>query len=512
MQPSAIRFDRKWFNPLYFILNHIINDPTIRTVLVYGGKSSAKTASICQLLCKEAITKTASSIAFRKESASIPTTLKKSFKLAVETTRLYPAFQIQDRRLLADNRAEIVLKGIDSEEKAKGIESYKYLYLDELNHFEESEYRQFNLSLRGIKGQKIFASWNPVDENSWVKTMLIDPVEWLETNYSLPCPHSFVRISKDGKTVLIKTTYEDNFWITGSENKSWTVAGQQYTTDSTYGYRDENLIAEYEKERVLNFNSYKVNVLGEWGKTVYGGEFLKCWKSEKHTGVYPYDKDLAVWLSFDENTVPYFPCGIFQISNDQKTCRMIDAIALANPENKVPNMVATLIRKLNQWQHEGKIYITGDATSQKEDVKQEKGHDLFRQIINGLTAYQPNKKPVYKPERKTPASNPSVVMSAEFFNSILEVNTQGLNFGADKGCRKAIADFENTKEDKNGKVDKTTVEDPLTKIRYQPWGHFVDLTRYFICTAFSKEYHAYQRSTLGTNIKTSKNLGQSNSY
>lgn len=492
----SVRLNRRWFNPLYFIINEILKDESVRTALIYGGKSSSKTVSICQGLVKEAVVKEANTIAYRKESAIIPTTLKKSFDLACESTRLYPAIETQDRRYLCTSTrgsvSEIVLKGLDDPEKAKGIESYKYVYLDELNHFEQSEYEQFNLSLRGIAGQKIFASWNPVDENSWVKTELVDKYIFEDTiEYgALPSEHSFIKKSTCGKVILIKTTYEDNYWIVGSPC-------------GTYGYRDENLISEYEGLRTKNNNSYKVNVLGEWGKTVFGGEFLKCWRSELHTGIYPYDPEQAVYLYFDENVNPYFPCGIFQPGRDGKSPRMVHCIAAKNPNNKTSWMGAEIRRKLTAWGHKGRVYVGGDATSQKDDVKQEKGHDMFRLIMNELKEFNP--------QRRTPFSNPSVVMSADFFNSILEGGVPGMSFGADKNCRTAILDYENTKEDKNGKVDKKTVIDPVTKVSYQPYGHFVDLTRYFLCHTFADEYAKYQKGGVGMRVTSGKNTSK-NSY
>lgn len=466
-----IQFRKRWFNPLYFVLDDLLKDNTIRTVLVYGGKSSSKTVSITQQLSKECAVYNSGSIAFRKESTIIKTTLKKSFDLAIKSMWLGAMFDKLEFSYRSTD-SEIVLKGLDDEEKAKGIESYKYVYLDELNHFTLQEYEQFNLSLRGIPGQKIIGSWNPVDENSWVKTDLVDKYEWIDTKYKLPCDQSFVRISKCGKVVLIKTTYEDNYWITGSP-------------DGSYGYRDENLINEYESLRTRNFNSYRVNVLGEWGKVVFGGEFLKCWKSEIHTGQYLYDPDQAIYLYFDENTNPYFPCGFFQVGRDQKSPRMIHCIAAKNPNNKINWMCREITRKLKEWNHNGRVYIGGDATSQKEDVKLESGHDMFRLIINELKEF--------KPTRRTDRSNPSVIMSADFVNSMLEGNVPQMSFGVDKSCKMAIADYENTKEDKNGKVDKKTVTDPITKVSYQPYGHFVDLTRYFLCTTFAGEYEQYQR-------------------
>lgn len=468
-----IRFDKKWFNPLYFILNDIIKDTTIRTVLVYGGKSSAKTVSIAQILVKEMAAKQASSIVFRKESAIIPTTIKKSLNLAIDSMYLHRIIERQDRRYL-NKYAEIVMKGLDDSEKAKGIESYKYVYLDELNHFEQAEFEQFNLSLRGIPGQKIFASWNPVDENSWVKTDLVDKYIFIDTHQFgfLPCPNSFIQLSTCGRVILIKTTYEDNYWITGSP-------------DQSYGYRDENLIAEYQGLSVRNNNSYKVNVLGEWGKTVFGGEFLKCWRSETHTGNYPYDPTQAIYLYFDQNVSPYFPCGFFQVGRDLKSPRLVHAIAAESPNNKVSWMCREITRKLTEWGHKERVYVGGDSTSVRDDVKLEKGDDMFRLIIGGITQF--------RPDRRVAKSNPSVRMSADFFNSILEGGVPGMSFGADKSCRKAILDYENTKEDKNGKIDKTTVTNPLTKISYQPYGHFIDLTRYFLVDTFGSEYGTYQR-------------------
>lgn len=493
----AVTFDSKWFNPLYFILNNSLKNHQISKVFVFGGKSSAKTISIAQIISKEAYVKNKSSIAFRKESTSIPTTLKKSFNLVQDKMYLYPGFDRQDRIYKCkDNTSEIVLKGMDDEEKAKGVESFTYLYFDELNQFSKGEFEQADLSLRGLPGQKIFGSWNPVDENSWVKVDLIDKYTFEDTDEygTLPCANSYVKLSTCGTVLLIKTTYEDNFWTNGRPDGN-------NGDNRQFGYRDEPLIAKYEKLRTTNHNSYKVNVLGEWGKTVFGGEFLKCWKSEIHTGVYPYNPKLAVHLIFDENVNPYFPCGIFQYQDFPKEKRkeiyLIHAIALKNPDNTVKAMGREIARKLIGWGHKENVFVGGDPASKKDDVKQEKGHDLFVLLMGELKEF--------RPRRAVLRSHPSVKMSANFLNDILENEAQGLRFRADKLARVAILDYENTKEDKNGNVDKKTITDPITKVSYQPWGHFVDLTRYFICYTFPDEYINYQRSGVERVMITGKN-------
>lgn len=258
---TKITFKRQWFNPLYFILNDIIKDPTVRTILVYGGKSSAKTMSICQILAKEAVVNCKSTIAFRKESANIKTTLKESFTKAIKTTRLHNGFTPLEFSYPCYNGSKIVMKGLDDPEKAKGIESFTHAYLNELNQFSYKEFKDINMSLRGIPGQKIIADWNPVDEKSWIKVEYLDKKEFVDTDYTLPCKDSFVKKSVDGRIVLIKTTYLDNYWICGSPC-------------GTYGFRDENLIAEYEEMKTTDPESHQVNVLGEWGVIKPGRPFF----------------------------------------------------------------------------------------------------------------------------------------------------------------------------------------------------------------------------------------------
>lgn len=485
------RADKKWFNPLYFILNDICKDETIRTVFVYGGKSSAKTQSICQLLMKEAYVYGKSSLAFRKESTTIPTTIKESFNTAKKTTRLYPAIETQDRKYIV-NGSNIVLKGLDDEEKAKGVEGFDYVLIDELNQFDEREYDAFEMSLRGKKGQKIFGTWNPIDEYHWLKVNIIDQKEWVETEWKLPNPDSFVKRSKDGSFILIKTNYLDNYWIAGSPC-------------GTYGYRDEALINRYNEMMKKNYNRYRIEVLGEWGKTTYGGEFLNAWRSEYHVKKVEYDPKLAIWLYFDENTVPYYPCAFIQISANQKELRIIDIIAAKSPNNKTTWMASEIDRKLTLLGHKEAVYIDGDATSQKDDVKQEAGHDMFRLVMNGLQKW--------KPQRRTSSSNPAVKTSKDFLNSILGGEIPELQIFVDEKCKIAITDFENTKEDKNGKVDKSTVKDPVTKISYQPYGHFCDILRYAAVKLFNKEYDRFVK--LGgdfTNIRLAERTDKYDLY
>ena len=443
-----IRFDKKWFNPLYFILNEIKKDDNIRIVLVYGGKSSSKTASITQFLIKELVCYQNNSIAFRKESSSIPSTLKKSFQLAKKTTRLYPAVTEFDRKYVADNGGEIVLKGIDNEEKAKGIESYKYLFLDELNQFEEGEWDQFRMSLRGLKGQKIFAAWNPISINSWVKTKLVDKYNFIDhETWKLPSDQSFVKISEDGRIVLIRTVYQDNFWINGSPC-------------GTYGFKDEALINEYEELKIRNYNKYLVNVIGEWGTPENESPFILTFDRTKHLAPkLERDKTLPIYLSWDFNRNPM--C-VSVIQTSGKKVRWLEVI-------KQPN--TTIYRVLDYIKvkyPKAMFIVVGDysGTTKQAIVKDQDESDYFSiiQAELGLSDGQMQQMP-----------NPRIINNQVLVNYCL-ANLDVLH--DERYCQPLIFDYENAQILADGTLKKTKREDPTQQL------DALDTARYFYNNVF----------------------------
>ena len=453
-------FKKKWFNPLYFILKDLIKDNTIRTILVYGGKSSSKTVTLCQLLSMEAYMKKSSSIAFRKHNNLIKTTLKKSFDLAIESTRLGEAFESLDF-MYRTSDAEIVMKGLDNEEKAKGVESYKYLYVDELNHFTQDEWRQFGLSLRGIEGQKLFASWNPVDQDSWVKKKLIDKYEWVDTCYKLPCENSFVKRSTCGKVVLIKTTYEDNYWINGSPC-------------GTYGYRDENLIAEYNDLRMFDQNSYNVNVLGEWGEIKVGeSPFATQWVDAKHISEEPkYDPKKQLIISIDFNLTPF--CVTFHhFFQDEKGLHGHQFDEMEIKQGSIPAMIEAI--KTRYLVSLPNAILTGDAMGNRGDISQRDNGSLYLQLLRGLGMREAQLKS---------SNNPTHENSRADTNYVLY---HFPDFKIHKNCVNSIRDMRNVQVDAFGGILKKDRKDVNQRADY------IDTIRYLIHNIYYKWIENNQR-------------------
>lgn len=482
MRTKTIKYSKKWFNPLFFIIEDIINNQEkVKRVLIYGGKSSGKTLSICQLVAKKGLETGSSAILLRKETARIKTTLKKSFELAIKTTRLRQGWTKLDRAFRSLSGSEVILTGIDNEDKAKGVEGYDFVLMDELDSFFKNDYEQINLSLRGEGRKVIFATWNPVSKNSWVKKELVDNYEWIRTNYKLPNANSSVKMSSCETTILIKTNYKDNYFTSGSPC-------------GTYGFIDENLIADYEALKKTNPNSYRVNVLGLWGNINRGGEFYKSFDINRNVGTHKYNYELPLHISFDENVNPYLSLSIYQGTG--KTVTKINEICLEHPFNTLRHTLDKFIKTYPEKTH--KIYIYGDRTSLKADSKLEKGQNFFSIIEKRLIDLG------YKTEIRLPNKNPSVQLRGNFINDIFAGNIEDVSYSIDEDCLKTIDDYEFVKEAPDGTKHKNKIKHPVTKVTYEEYGHLSDTDDYFLCEYFKEEFLKY--SGITTRPRKSKHL------
>jgi phage terminase large subunit len=422
---DVLRLKKTWFNPLYFHLRKYVEDNKIRRVMIYGGKSSAKTFTIAQLFNVISYTNNVSCIAYRKEQTTIKISLKPAFVKAIDSIHMNAVYNVQDFAIKGNNSQIIVFKGIDSEGKIKGIEGFKYILLDELDHYSEEEFMQANLSLRGMQGQKIFATWNPVDENIWIKKY-IDRLQWDELPLTIKGNKqatldatAFVRKSKDGKTLLIKTTYFDNKWIVGANG---------------YGSRDQNLIDEYEMLKIIDPNSYNVNVLGEWGVRDKSNKFAFAFEASKHVGSVEYNHDYLVWLSFDFNVNP-ISCTAFQYYDD--VLRAIKCFKLDNSN------IYELCKLIASYFPDAMFKVTGDASGTSRSA-------MVADNVNYYTIIKDELGLIWS-QFNIPSVNPRIEENQVKVNAVLYA---GLFIADSENCKELIYDLTYVEVDENKKIIK----------------------------------------------------------
>ena len=266
---------------------------------------------------------------------------------------------------------------------------------------------------------------------------------------------------------------------------------QKYVSAMVTDNPDKDFVRTY-KSQLEKLNAYdKARLLyGDWDampKT--GGEFYDKFDSKKHTASVGYRADLPLYLFWDENFVPYLPCGVFQVVG--KTIYFIDLFLGVSPNNNIKDVCRQIISKYSK--HRSGVFIGGDATAKKGDVKIESGHNFFTLIQNELS--------IFVPQLMVSNSNPSVVMRGQFFNTVLDSNYKGLNFVIEKSLHEAIMDFEQTKKAADGRKDKKVVRDNNTGVSYQQFGHITDISDYIVCEVWREEYDEFQNGGGGEYLR-----------
>lgn len=254
--------------------------------------------------------------------------------------------------------------------------------------------------------------------------------------------------------------------------------------------------------KLLPRHEYEVFVNGNWDlQEKTGHEFYKEFNMDKHIRDTNYNPNIPIWLSIDENVNPYFSCQVWQIEG--KTARLIEELPMRTPNNTITGMCRELVSKYSN--HKYGIIITGDATSQKADVKTEQGHNLYRLIMNEL------RKANINPQLRVPPSNPSVFTRGYFINTVLFSEFKSIKIEIGTKCKETIKDLTCVKQASDGTKLKQKTKDSKG-VSYEEFGHMSDCLDYFITTAFPGEYMEFQKGNSGIILTHGKNNYNKHGY
>ena len=212
-----------------------------------------------------------------------------------------------------------------------------------------------------------------------------------------------------------------------------------------------------------------------------GGEFYSSFDRLKHVGKCTYDKTKPLHISFDQNSVPYNSCSIWQFERKEDIwwSYCIDEIALENPRNSTEEVCEDILMRYAG--HKSAIYYYGDASGKARSTmnKECKHHyeiieyKLRRFLVNGSARMM--------------RQNPSITKRRDFINRIFE-DKLPIRILIDETCKLMIADMMYVKQDINGAKDKHIVTDKETGDKYQKYCHLSDGLDYIFCEVFNSYY------------------------
>lgn len=189
------------------------------------------------------------------------------------------------------------------------------MWLEEATEFEETDFDQLNLRIRGEKKNYVqyILSFNPIDENHWLKKRFID--------------------KKDSNCTVLLTTYKDNDYLT------------QQDIDQLLALAGRNQLF------------FDVYVLAKWGVVVKSNKFFYAFSNEKHI-IESFDPNpyLPITISFDFNVSPMTAI----VGQEVSETRFVVFDELKIQEGSVEEMCEVIKAKYFNWLYN--IKITGDAT------------------------------------------------------------------------------------------------------------------------------------------------------
>lgn len=501
---NYVQPDIEKLNPNAFQLFRFLNDASVRFIVLYGGSSSGKSYSCAQMFLLHTFADGQNSIVLRKVGASIHKTIYEDFKAAARQMNLlrYFRFQMNCVKCLF-NGARIDFSGLDDPEKIKGISNYKRVLMEELSEFDEADFKQIRKRLRGKVGQQIVATFNPISETHWIKKQWLDneKLEEVPMQFSLPtrsgkklipaelCKVKSLRMNKrkeilnprtgeydihEPDIAVIQSTYLNNFWVVGSP-------------DGSYGFYDEQCIADFEHDKVLDPDYYQIYALGEWGVIRSGSEFFNAFNYAKHTNEVKYEENYPIHISLDNNVLPYISCSMWQYvsTNDYQQVRQFDEVLAESPNNTATRAAKMIAKRIKKYGYTGKVYLHGDASTKAANTIDEKKRSWLDLVIETLT------KQGVEVVDCVGAKNPPVALSGEFINAIFEGNVAGVSIEIGKNCRASIEDYQSVQKDANGAILKTRVKNKMTGQTYEEHGHLSDTFRYVCADVLAQEFTSF---------------------
>lgn len=484
------KIKRHRLNPNGVWLKHACKDTRLRFIVLMGGASSGKSYSVAQIFPILAFLENTNHLVMRKVGASIDKTIYADFKASIHNSvlRWKRNGEVEIEQPLSELctfkqnciefkcGARIDFSGLDDPEKIKGISQYKRVFLDELSEYDESDFKQIRLRLRGMEGQQIISAFNPISEEHWIKKHWLDREQWNDVPMEIDgipkelCAVKSVRMNSEKMilnpntgeydrhapdTIVIQSTYLNNFWVVGSP-------------DGKYGYYDQQAIATFENDRINDPDYYQVYALGEWGHIRTGAEFFPSFSHGVVCGRFKYNPELPIHISMDSNVLPYVTATFFQKEykpDDVQQVTQIDELPIESPNNSARKAAKVIAKRLKEYGYSDKVYLHGDASGKAANTIDCENRSFFDLVIDEL------EREGFDVVDNIGKRNPSVATTGEFINAVWDGRVPGVSIRIDDDCTVSIDDYQAVQKDENGAIAKQKVTNPVTKQKYEAHGH-----------------------------------------
>ena len=236
MAKIQLNLKKEHFVPKFFPL---LRDYSHRWEFWIGSAGSGKSYTIAQKLILRCCNEPIKVLVCRRYGTTLRNSCFALFKEILAEWKLTPYVNIKETDMsitFPHNGSQIVMVGLDIEEKLLSIQNISTVWCEEAYEIEKEKVEQLNLRMRGqAANQQLILSWNPISKNHWL--------------------YEFTVKNPPENSIYIHSTYKDNPFLS-----------------SEY-------IAALDEMEIRNPEKYRVFGRGEWGIDP-SGRVIKNWRAE----------------------------------------------------------------------------------------------------------------------------------------------------------------------------------------------------------------------------------------
>lgn len=434
------------FDP-YFFTNvfYKIWECDKRFCISYGGAGSGKSFAQAQ---KEVIKlvndgNKHDTLVVMKTAATMYDTVYNQLKTVINSFQIEDKFKFSysnDKREIKflPTGARFIFKGLDDSEKIKSIVNVRRVWGEEASSFERKDFMELNRRVRGVNNIQFSYTFNPVSPKISIKQLYMD--------------------TELGNCDIFKSTYRDNHFL------------------------DAEYIAELQRLHLFDPDQARIYAEGEFGVDRTGFEYHSQFIYEKHTREnINFIPELPVFISFDQNVVPYITMLCFQVIKveNKYQIRLFDEFCLKNPKNTTEALCKEFELKYGSHLMSGGLNYYGDASGRHRDTR---GIENDYTIVDRVL-----RKYLNNNSNRVPRSNPPHSKRRPFINRLL-AGMYPLEFIVDRKCVNTIEDLETVKEAADGTMLKEKTRE--SNVTFESVGHTSDALHYFLCSHFKNYYES----------------------
>ena len=319
------------------------------------------------------------------------------------------------------NGSELITLHMEDETRTKSIVEADFIWVEEMDQLTVEDWDQLNIRLRGPTStyKQMMGSFNPTDENSWIRTRFFPDKHEADKRFRLTFSERDPLTDEEVSlhATVLQTTWRDNVFLTAQDR------------------------ARYESLKHANPNKYKIYVLNQWGRAEIELPWMFNFEDRHISDEAVYRPELPVIFSFDFNVDPMtVTCHHVWWDSAGHHWHQFDEIQMNN--GSVPGIIEKIKARYPE-KDLSRCIITGDATAAKKDINR----------IDNLSSWMIIKRDlrVSSARFKVPKSNPSLANNRELCNYILHAHP---DVKINPKCGTTILEMRYTEGDAEGGIPK----------------------------------------------------------